>query len=219
MLNGIREDKKEAQILSNENARLNGLLAKINALNSLYKKNENSVGKFSLILPDKDDKANLTAAFESLASANGLIIGKIIFSEPAEKEARAGEELKELKNDYETKTVELNLQGSYPSFKSFLKTLENNLRAMDISSVGFASSSSASDASPQSAPYIFNLKLETYLAKPIDESNLLGDVPGSDIIDPSFVKEKKFNDLISLPDYPVKVNKAADLNSKNIFAP
>ncbi|MBU4368156.1 hypothetical protein KJ575_00345 [Patescibacteria group bacterium] len=227
MLNSIREDKKEAQILSGENARLNGLLVKINALNSLYKKNENSVGKFSLILPDKDDKANLTAAFESLASANGLIIGKIIFFEPQEKEARVG---KELKSDYETKIIELNLQGSYPSFKSFLKTLENNLRAMDVSSVSFASSSSASSAFPRSAPYIFNLKLKTYLAnpvrnaisngaKPINENNLLGEVSGSDIIDLSFVKEKKFSDLISLPDYSVKINKAADLNSKNIFAP
>lgn len=216
MLNGIREDKKEMQILSGENARLKGLLMKINALNSLYKKNENSVSKFSLILPDKDDKANLTAAFESLASANGLIIGKIIFSEPQEEKAQKG---KELKSDYETKIIELSLQGSYLSLKSFLKTLENNLRAMDISSVSFASSSSASSASSRSAPYIFNLKLKTYLAKPIDENNLLGEVSGSDIVDLSFVKEKKFSDLISLPDYSIKINEAADLNSKNIFVP
>lgn len=219
MLSGISKDKKEMQFLGGENARLEELSAKINALNSLYRKNESSVAKFSLILPDKDDKANMTAAFESLASANGLIIGKIIFSEPQEKKAQLGNASKELKKDYDTKNIELNLQGSYSSFKNFLKTLENNLRAMDISSVSFSPSQSIPGASSRPAPYIFNLKLKTYLARPLDESNLLGEVSASDIVGLSFLKEKKFSDLISLPDYSVKIDEAADLNSKNVFAP
>lgn len=219
LLDGIGEDKKEVIILSGENARLNGLLVKINSLNSLYKKNEGSADKFSLILPDKDDKANLTAAFESLASANGLIIGKIIFSDPPEKKEQSGKGVKELKNDYNTETVELNLQGRYSSFKSFLRAIENNLRAMDIFSVSFALPSSASGTSSRSASYVFNLKLKTYLAKPIGESNLLEEVSGSGMVDLSFAKEKKFSDLISLPDYSIKINKEADLNNKNIFVP
>lgn len=219
MLNSIREDKKEMIVLGGENARLKGLLTKINSLNSLYEKNEESVDKFSLILPNKDDKANLTAAFEGLASANGLIIGKIIFPEPREKKEQVGKGLKESKNDYDAKTVEMNLQGSYSSFKGFLKALENNLRAMDVFSVSFAPSSSASGASSRSASYVFNLKLKTYLAKPIDESNLQKEVSESNIVDLSFVKEKKFSDLISLSDYSIKINKETDLNSKNIFVP
>ncbi len=216
MLNGISKDKENMEILGAENTRLTALLTKINTLNSSYSKNEESVNKFSILLPDKDDRANLTAAFESLASASGLIMEKIIFSEPQEEKVQINKEARD-KNNYETKIVELNLVGNYSSFKGFLKALENSLRVMDILYISFAPPASGASSSP--AQYIFRLKFKTYLVTPIDENNLLGEISKDDITALSFVKEKKFSNLISLPDYLIKIEQGTDINNKNIFAP
>jgi len=57
-----------------------------------------------------------------------------------------------------TATLDMNLRGAYPSFMSFLESLENNLRLFDVQSVTIATPSDSSILN-------INLKINLYYLK------------------------------------------------------
>lgn len=137
------------------------LLAKIEKLVQLYEENKENFEKINDVLPFNQDIPNLIVQLEALAFENGLVLEDITLT-PTEKETagRAKEvrtQEEKVSKDYQILAVNFKLIGDYLAFKNFLKTVEENMRLMDIISISF---SLASGEGVQI--FNFDLNLKTY---------------------------------------------------------
>lgn len=129
------------------------LLAKMEKLNQLYEENQENLEKVNYILPSGLDMPNLIVQLEALVFGGGLILEEIEFSRT--KDILDQDKVQEL--DYKILTISLKLIGTYPSFENFLKTLEENMRLMDVVSIDFSSQSEESFEL-----FNFSLQIKTY---------------------------------------------------------
>lgn len=111
-------------------------------LNDFYKRiDQKTRNKVIDILPAKLDRENLLAEIEAICLANSLLIksSDVVVGEDNAPTASSTVNVASLNSQLRSATIKLELQGKdYQSFKSLLKTVENNLHLMDIQRLDYS---------------------------------------------------------------------------------
>lgn len=98
---------------------------------------ENDLKKISAIAPASKETSSVLGDFESLAKKNGLTLDAIDFTTPRDALASGA---------YQPIQVNMNARGAYDSLVGFLRSLERNLRLMDVTEISFSGISSSGGA-------------------------------------------------------------------------
>ncbi len=145
-----------------ELVRKESLLARVENLKEKYQQAEEKIEKIYQVLPLEPDIPGILVQTETLASENGLLLEKIIYTLPKEAvkvfrpQVGANQGKKQVL-PFKTMIVVLEVSGSYQSFKNFLEALENSLRLMDISGITLSAKEKEGAVS-----YSYNLTFNTY---------------------------------------------------------
>lgn len=105
----------------------NTIMANIQELNKEYQKRITDIAKLSAIVPSKKSVAEVLSAIDDLSIKNGIQLFSSSITGLSASEVNA--------SPYNLLTLEVGLNGSYPGLTNFLRSLERNLRLMDITSV------------------------------------------------------------------------------------
>lgn len=110
---------------------LNGYLEDLRQLDLRLKKlDQEKIAKFSDILPAEPDLPGLFVQLQAIAEASGLAVGSISFAETADAAAPVAGQLASL-------DVSLAVSaGDYGLLKRYLTNLEENMRLLDVVSIG-----------------------------------------------------------------------------------
>lgn len=134
------EKKIEAanQTLKAKEIKLTQYLKNLNELNENFKAvSSDELSKINVILPDKPGVEDLYSQIEKLVKNNGLLISSLNI--PPIETVSASEIAPDDNREAKKVRINLNVVGAdYTSFKNLLRTLENNLRLMDVESVTFS---------------------------------------------------------------------------------
>jgi Tfp pilus assembly protein PilO len=137
------------------------LLARIGDLTKTYEASKKNIEKIGYVLPSDEDTPNLIVQLEALAFAGGLVLEGMSFTVAVEEKVgraqQARTQAEVVPEKYQTLTIDLSLIGTYSAFKAFLKSLEKNIRLMDIISVSFSG-----EEQEDMEVFNFSLKLRTY---------------------------------------------------------
>ena len=110
----------------------------IQYLNTLYGKNKVDIDKISndlfLAIPDDANTANIMDQVQQICSSNNVVINSVNISKSSIRKTSTSTLVKGLG----ILQVSLDLVGSYESFKEVLRLMENNIRIMDVGSVGIS---------------------------------------------------------------------------------
>mgnify|MGYP001615080430 CR=1 FL=1 len=118
--------KEREEILKSRNT----IITNIKDLNKEYQKRLPEIAKLSAIVPSKKSIADVLSAINDVSAKNGmeLFSSTIIGQKTSDGDT----------NPYNLLSLEMSLSGSYPGLTNFLRSLERNLRLVDISSVDTA---------------------------------------------------------------------------------
>lgn len=126
--------------------------------------------KLSKLLPNNVDNIRLILEIEKIAGPYGMVLRDVQYN-TAEEESKPGNNLvsPDLRTalapqDYGSWDLEFSTQGTYANFLNFVKSLENNLRIVDISSIEFSSPASSSGQAASNI-YRYSFKIKTYWLK------------------------------------------------------
>ena len=125
------------------------IIANINALAQEYAKRSTDIARFTSIVPAQKSAPEIISSIQALATQNGLQLNTIVLSGAVNQTS----------NPYKEQSIDLGLSGSYPAFKSFLMSLERNIRLIDIISMD------ASPTSDNSSIISFRIKGNAYYLK------------------------------------------------------
>ncbi len=92
----------------------------------------------SLSVPRGPEIQNVVAQLDNLASQSGLEVQSINFDMPT-LSALVAERGDQLAKKNRILNISLSLNGSYESFKTWLSSVESNIRLMDVENISFAS--------------------------------------------------------------------------------
>ncbi|MFA5933819.1 MAG: type 4a pilus biogenesis protein PilO [Candidatus Paceibacterota bacterium] len=141
------------------------LIEKRDSLLSQYNSfSPDSLKRLKNLLPDNVDNIRLIIEIEQMAAKYGMQLTNVKFDvipkgiTQAESTTTGGNN-----KDYGTFNLEFSTQGSYANFNSFLGDLEKSLRIVDINSLSFTASETASAAA--SGIYKYDMKIKTYWLK------------------------------------------------------
>lgn len=84
------------------------------------------VDKLSGIIADEKRADEILSSIDAIANQSGMQIVQFSMGDIGVSEGIS------------TASVEMNLRGAYPSFKTFLENLENNLRLFDVQSISIS---------------------------------------------------------------------------------
>ncbi len=114
-----------------------------NGSSSFFKDIQN----ISLVLPSGTDVPQVMVQVEALASENGLILSNIDFgSKPIKKlEEQSATSANQKNPAYQVFPISFRVSGPYQSFKNFIQSVEQNLRLLDVVSIGFVSPQKETD--------------------------------------------------------------------------
>ena len=103
------------------------IMANIKKLNQEYQKRIPEITKLATMVPAKKSIAEVLSAINDISSKNGIELfnSSIIGQKPSNAEDYP----------YNLLSLEIGLNGSYPSMTNFLRALEKNLRLVDITSI------------------------------------------------------------------------------------
>lgn len=136
-------------------------------LDTINRISKNDLARIDEAMPQNQQAAELIALFESLSGRNGLVLKNIELSEKVEVKVadtsgqpRPGIGIPPPKQSSSVREfpIILSMLGTYDSFKNFLKSLEKNLRLVDMDNINFSVTGTAD-------LFSFNLKLKTYYQK------------------------------------------------------
>ena len=155
------------------------LIVDIEKLVNQYEDIAGRVSKVFYALPNEAEIPNVLVQLEALASENGMIFESSSFSKtqqsaqnkttsgnsaaPSSETAEQQDTIEQIKSV----SMDISLTGSYENFKNYLRSLENNIRIMDITSVNFSSSSGSSGDSSEkeeevSDIFSYSVQLKVY---------------------------------------------------------
>ena len=150
------------------------LVVDIEKLVNQYEDIEGRVNKVFYALPNETEIPNVLVQLEALSSENGMIFESSNFSKAqqsvqnkttSENNAAPSSETADQQNIIEQirfVSIDINLTGSYENFKNYLRSLENNIRIMDITSIGFSNSSNSSEEEEASDIFSYSVELKVY---------------------------------------------------------
>ncbi len=146
--NSVKGLRSDIAGQNQEIEKIEELLVKVNKLEQEYQELNDDAEKISLALPKEKDLAYLLTQFETLASSNGLLLESISLEEqdvsqdirqpPLGSSSQGSSKIEALINA-PSLSLQVRLSGSYESFKGYLSFLEDNVRLMDVQSIGFTS--------------------------------------------------------------------------------
>lgn len=165
--NGITELQAKAaaydEALNNSKALENErdkLTAKYNTVSG------DNLSKIKKLLPDSVDNIRLILEIEKLALPYGMALRDVQYSTVKSDVAEGGISNTVARGDtnnrgYGAWELEFSVTGSYNNLVNFTKSLENNLRIVDISSLQFTAATSTNSKTPLET-YRFVYKVKTY---------------------------------------------------------
>ncbi len=136
--------------------------------NSLHPEDLSKIQKF---LPDHVDNIRLILEIEKVASPYGMVLRDVRYDIEERVVSRAAGSVPGSRapatKDYGVWGLEFSTQGTYNNFINFLKSLESNLRMVDVSSIEFSSNAGSGIELNPSLPevYKYNFKIKTYWLK------------------------------------------------------
>lgn len=111
----------------------------------------------SLSLPQAEDLAMVVAQFNAIANNSGVSIDSInVAAAPIQSTASSS-----LVYSYGVSKFNLKVVGSYESFKSFIQSLETNVRVMDVKSIKLGATSIGGQKTQQNI-FNYDLTVEAY---------------------------------------------------------
>ncbi|MBI2454377.1 MAG: type 4a pilus biogenesis protein PilO [Parcubacteria group bacterium] len=137
----FRVETKEIALKKQTIALEKQVIAKLNSVSQVLNSQKDNVSRLEQAIPGDELKPELLSIMENLASQNGLALLTIGVKTPtSEDNARAAPRTGEVKSAGSIKTLEVDLQvsGTYSSFKNWLEAIEKNLRITDVSGISFA---------------------------------------------------------------------------------
>jgi Tfp pilus assembly protein PilO len=170
----IKNITQEIEVKEDTLEKKQRLVADIEKLVNQYEDIKGRVNKVFYALPNEAEIPNVLVQLESLASENGMIFESLKFSKvrqsvqnktASESSAASSSEVADQQNVVEqikSVSIDINLTGSYENFKDYLKSLENNIRIMDITSISFSSSSGSSEEGEVSDNFSYSVQLKVY---------------------------------------------------------
>lgn len=157
ILSSLRAMLEERQILL---ARQNDLLQKIVGLGEGYKEKLNDLRKIGLMVPEKDNIAEIITAMEDVALKSGVNLGELGLS--VEKGLQSSTK-KTTASAYNTVTLDISLKGGYLAMLNYLDSLEKNVRILDLDKLEAAPDSTGS--SGNNPVLNFSIKGKSYFLK------------------------------------------------------
>ena len=159
--------------LKQETVEIENLLAKGLQLEQKYLESEEEARKVILSLPEEADISYLMVQFEGLALQNGLLLEGMEFSQIKEAAAPGRKSVQsslqetsqsdKLPEGVATLSADIKVSGSYEALKSYLDSLENNVRSMDIEQINLNPPKEKEDGSfDQLGIFEFDLVVKVY---------------------------------------------------------
>lgn len=103
----------------------------LQAISQEVEQNQDFLQTIAIALPEELSVPSLMSFFQTACSENGVILDGFSYEEQAaQQEERAQEAVKQAYFNF-------NIKGGIASFFSFLKTLENSSRILDVGSISF----------------------------------------------------------------------------------
>ncbi len=90
--------------------------------------------KVSLLLPEEKEFGDVLYQLKGMADLSNVKLNRCTFGEVRKEKRlpRFSKKKEKLTKDFGTLSAALEVEGDYPSIKSFLKKVETNIRVMDI---------------------------------------------------------------------------------------
>mgnify|MGYP006279353789 CR=1 FL=1 len=132
--------------------KVEGVVNKANELKGDYEKLKSKKEKLNLAIPERKKSSHLLIQLEEMAFNNGLLLSDINFGASSGSEAKKNnlqnQKEKSIKNvnlpsGVSVFTANVSINSSYGALKNFLKALENNIRIIDIKSIGLSTAGSS----------------------------------------------------------------------------
>lgn len=140
----------------------NELISKVNSFPA------DGVNRLNKLLPDYVDNVRLIMEVDRIALKYGVSIREVQaqgFGISASKDSSSSADFSgsigSVPKDYDGATLSFSIFSDYPTFKQFIKDLEDNLRITDIERISF----SVSQAAKSPDAYQFSVVLRTYWLK------------------------------------------------------
>lgn len=133
-----------------------------------------NMSKLTKMLPENVDNIRLILEIEKIAAPYGMVLKDVKYdtSSAEEKPAAGGQQALQpaaSRKDYGTWELQFSTTGTYNNFLNFLKSLEKNLRIVDIVSIKFSSVANQGTGGQISAggtqQYKYDFKIKTYWLK------------------------------------------------------
>jgi hypothetical protein len=132
--------------------------------------------KIKKLLPDNVDNIRLILEIESLASPYSMALKDVQYSPVVEDDktdspassriiSGGGDDRGQAVKNYDSWDLAFSTTSTYSNFLNFTRSLENNLRIIDISSIQFTSVAGAATGSSSPEVYRFGFKIKTYWLK------------------------------------------------------
>lgn len=148
-INSSKEPDNQNQIEEQPYSKKQAELSKFIELERAYNKiSKADKEKIEAILPSKPDVEKLMAEIESIVLKNGLILTSLSIQQTEEKKSNnitavisgdnSGSKSTDFSEGIGLVRISLSVAGAdYVSFKNLLKTIENNIRLMDIKNIKY----------------------------------------------------------------------------------
>ncbi len=137
--------------------------------------NPENLSKLLKLLPENVDNIRLILEIEKLAAPYGMALKDVKYETIDETKTSGnsntgGGTSPSARKDYGTWDLQFSTTGTYPNFLEFIKSLESNLRIVDIVSINFLSAEgekrSTTEESKSNVPtYTYEFKIRTYWLK------------------------------------------------------
>lgn len=133
--------------------------------------------KLQKLLPDSVSNIRLILEIEKLAAPYGMVLKDVTYDAlkpEAEMEANGITNNTKTNNnnndtlsnkEYKAWDLGFSVQGNYYNFLNFVRSLEKNLRIVDMNSIEFSSESEGGLSPTSSNNYKYNFKIKTYWLK------------------------------------------------------
>lgn len=136
-VSAVRQERNIWQEKLNDTSNLK---QKLGELDKKYDALGEEAERMAAVVPQREDIPSLLVQLEALTSQNGLILNSIEFSTSAKKQDSAANSAvagSVAPSGAKITAVNLNLSGTHSALRNFLKSVESNLRLMDVNFVSF----------------------------------------------------------------------------------
>lgn len=126
-----------------------------------YEDNKDKIEAISVPIPDKKRIPELISGLESMANSNGLLMTSFNITEDAQSQDSQINKLR----------IETKLNGTYDSFKNFLRSVEMNRRLTDVDSIKLGADQNASGLTINMTGSVYKLNINSKPKKTLNQTN------------------------------------------------